>query len=167
MTTLVQSIMLQASAKDVIMTYTNPLVSIPIVISATGIEDMISIENSEGAKMEAGTDGVLSAHVVPSSAAIKGKIMLQPLSPALAAIIQVVQNQFLSSYVTPGTLNITNPSGQWNVTFPNFIWRFNFAGFSMGEKVKDVDCHFAAGLPNTSIFGSLISIGTAVLGGLL
>lgn len=158
-----QTILLQASAKNSVISYYCPLLmAVPVIITGTGIEDMVSIDDVESAVMEVGTDGTLSAHVKP--AMVKFKLMLQPLSSALNAMIAVQQTQYQSGVIFPGAFITSNPSGLWEVSYQNVIITSYFKGFELAEKVKDVPVSFAAQIPTTTIIGDLVSIAAAITG---
>lgn len=158
------TIMYDNSSKGVVMTYVNLVnVTVPVIVTAAGVEDWLSIDEAEGAMMEVGCDGALVSHV--KAAHVKGKITLIPLSPALVdAFIDTIQKQYLLGAVIPGTLTIASPTGLWTVSFNNVVLTSIFKGYELAQKVKDVPIGFSAQIPDSTILGSLLGIGEAIAG---
>jgi hypothetical protein len=158
------TILYDASAKGIIMTYVN-LVNVrsPVIVTAAGVDEWMSIDNAEEADLEAGCDGSEQAHV--KATVIKGKITLLPLSPALVnAFIATQQEQYLLGVPIPGTLTTISPSGQWSNTYQNFIITSVYKGYEFGHKVKDVSVDFKSSMPQSTILGDLLSLGLAATG---
>jgi hypothetical protein len=150
---------LQSTAKNSILLFSCPLIlPTPVIIQATGIEDMLSLEDVEGAVMEIGTDGTITSHVKPSGGMVNGTLTLQPLSTALSSIIQVMQRQYQDGVIYYGSLSVTNPSGVWQVAYENVVITTQFKGFELAEKVKDVPIKFSAQVPDSTILGDVISV---------
>ena len=152
---MANDIILNATAQDAIITYTNPLLTLPVIISGSGIEDRINIDDIEDIVTEIGTDNTMSAHY--KAVLIKGKLTLQPLSLALLSIRKVLEKQGILKVVIPGTLTVASPSGLWQYTLNNVVFTTKFKGFELGDKVKDVVIAFNAKAVDATVLGGILS----------
>ncbi len=158
------TIMYDNSSKGVVMTYVNLVnVTTPVIVTAAGVDEWLTVDDAEEAMMEVGCDGALVSHVKATH--VRGKITLLPLSPALVnAFIETIQQQYLISAPIPGTLTVASPTGLWTVSYTNFVLTSVFKGFELAQKIKDVPINFSAQIPDSTILGDLLAIGEAVAG---
>lgn len=157
------SVMLDATAKDTIVTYKSNIAgSLPIVISATGVEDWVALDDATGADLEVGTDGTYVGSVTP--VVISGRMTLLPTAPALSQLIQLTDQQYNTGIIINGTLNLTNPAGLWTVVYTNFLWTFKFKGYELSKKVKDVSLSFKCAPPNSVNLADIATAGGAIAG---
>ena len=153
------SLFLQNSTKDAIITYTNDFLKVPIIIQASGENDIITFDNSNEVittTVKKTADGAIIATVQP--VLITGHMTLQWLSPARLAIANIQNTQSVATLVVPGTLNIVSPSGAWNINLPTFC----FTGLPSGstltkDGVGECQVSFSCDLPTNTILGAVLS----------
>ena len=150
----------QVSGFSTKITLKNPVLSVPIIITGTGMDEMISIDAVENGVFEKTTDGQSIGFVKPVK--VTGTIMLNPGSTAIGAIWQIQQAQ-LAGVLIPGTLNVTNPTAGFNDTFQNFCITSAWTGHSVKDKVQDIPFKFSAEIPNSALT-QLINFGLSVSG---
>lgn len=158
------SLFLQNSTKDAIITYTNDFLTVPIIIQASGENDIITFDNSSeviDTTVKKTADGAIIATVKP--VLITGKMMLQWLSPARLAIANIQNTKQAKTLAIPGTLNIVSPSGAWNVNLPTVV----FTGIPSGptlnlDGVGECQVSFSCDLPTNTILGSVLSTAASV-----
>lgn len=160
---MASEIILNATAQDAIITYTNPLLTVPFVISGAGITERISLNDVEDVVTEMGADGTMIVYY--KAVLLTGKLTMQGTSNALTSIRQVLSKQGLLKSAIPGTLMITSPSGLWNLTYTNFMFKTKFKGFDLTDKMGEVSIAFSAKECEATVLGGLLSTGLA-LGGI-
>ena len=118
-----QNLWLQTSTKDVVISYTNASINVPIIIQATGTTDIITFDNNgaiENVNYQVTADGATTVSAKPVF--VSGTITMQWLSPARLSIERIQNLQDQLCIILPGTLKVFSPSGQWTRTFNNFAW---------------------------------------------
>ena len=158
------ALFLQDSTKDAIITYTNDFLAAPIIIQASGENDIVTFDNNSeviDTTVRKTADGAILATVKP--VLITGHLTQQWLSPARLAIANIQNTKQKTSLVIPGTLNIVSPSGAWNVNLPTFV----FTGIPSGptlnaDGVQEVQVSFTCDIPTNTILGSVLSTAASV-----
>lgn len=160
-------IILNATAQDAIITYTNPLLTVPFIISGAGITERISLNDVEDVITEVGADGTMIVYY--KAVLLTGKLTLQGTSNALTSIRQILSKQGVLKSAIPGNLTITSLSGFWNLTYTNFVFKTKFKGFDLTDKMGEVTIAFSAKECEATVLGGILSTGLALggLGGLV
>lgn len=150
-----------ATSKNVVMTYKNITMTTPIIITGTGIDDMLSIDDVEIAGTAVTSDGAMVAYSKPAIIQ-NATIMLQPASTAMNTFINTANASYNTAPI-PGVLAISSPTGLWNVTFNNVVIKSGFKGFELGqEKIKDVPWKFSCELPDSTLLNDLVALGVNI-----
>lgn len=160
-------IILNATSQDAIITYTNPLLTVPFIISGAGITERLTLNDVEDVVTDMGADGTMIVYY--KAVLLTGKLTLQGTSNALTSIRQVLNKQGILKSAIPGNLTITSPSGFWNITYTNFMFKTKFKGFDLTDKMGEVSIAFSAKECEATVLGGILSTGLALggLGGLI
>lgn len=160
-------IILNATSQDAIITYTNPLLTVPFIISGAGITERLTLNDVEDVVTDIGADGTMVVYY--KAVLLTGKLTLQGTSNALTSIRQVLSKQGILKSAIPGNLTITSPSGFWNITYTNFMFKTKFKGFDLTDKMGEVSIAFSAKECEATVLGGILSTGLALggLGGLV
>ncbi len=164
---MANEIILNATAQDAIITYSNPLLTAPFIISGSGITERMTLNDVEDVVTEVGADGTMIVYY--KAVLLTGKLTLQGTSNALTSIRQVLNKQGILKSAIPGNLTITSPSGLWNLTYTNFMFKTKFKGFDLTDKMGEVSIAFSAKECEATVLGGILSTGLALggLGGLI
>lgn len=158
-------LLLQSSTKDSIITYMNPFMKAPIIIQAVGESDIINFDNDgeiEVANVRKTADNAMLVTIKP--ALLSGSITQQWQSPSRTALSAVQNTQYSATIGIPGTINISSPSGLWNITIPQVILLgVTGAPTLTVEGVQQIKFSFKADIPTSLNIGAVASAAFAAL----
>lgn len=158
-------LLLQNSTKDAIITYINDFIKRPIIIQAVGESDIIQFDNDgevEVANVRKTADNAMLVTIKP--ALVTGSITQQWQSPSRLSLAAIQNTQYAATMGIPGTLNITSPSGLWNITLPNVILKGVPSAPTMTvDGVQQVKTSFSCDIPTSLNIGAIASTAMAAL----
>ena len=97
-------------------------------------------------------------------ALVTGSITQQWQSPSRLSLAAIQNTQYAATMGIPGTLNITSPSGLWNITLPNVILKGVPSAPTMTvDGVQQVKISFSCDIPTSLNIGAIASTAMAAL----
>lgn len=158
-------LIIQRTARDAVITYSNEFIKVPIILQAFGENDIIQFDNDgevEVADVRKTADDAMIITIKP--ALITGQITQQWNSPSRLSLAAIQNTQYAASIGIGGTLNILSPSGMWNITLPNCILKGVPSAPTMNnDGVQQVKISFACNLPTSLNIGAVASTAMAAL----
>lgn len=128
------------SSKDIVVTYTNALLTVPILINGSGTDNIISFDTVETADLKPTADGNYAASV--KAAVASGKLTLTGTSPSLTQLLNVLAQQYLLGGSLVGTINIANPSNLSDYTINTIVLTGAPPIPTFGTEIKDMEISF-------------------------
>lgn len=157
------SLLLNATASDVVITVTTALNSIPTLLSqGFGINEVIQMDDVEDMDTDMTIDGTMIVWRRPRK--IIGKITLQAKTPGTDSLIELLQVQKDLNAPNPATLTVFSKSNFYTATFNNVIFTTKFKGYDYGEYLQPVVFTFHAAELNQKILSSALSLASGVAG---
>lgn len=157
------SLLLNATASDVIITVKTVLNLVPTILSqGFGVNEVIQIDDVEDMDTDMTTDGTMIAWKRPRK--IIGKITLQGNATGTKSLIDLIKVQKVVGAANPATLTVSSPSNLYTGTFSNVIFTTKFKGFEFGEYLQPVVFTFHASEVNETILGSVLGLASGVAG---
>jgi hypothetical protein len=128
------------SSKDIIVTYTNSLLTVPILINGSGTDNIISFDSVETADLKPLADGNYASHV--KAAVASGKITLCGTSPTLTQFLNVLSTQYTLGGGLVGSINIANPSNGSDYSINTIVITAAPPIPTFGTEIKDIEVSF-------------------------
>ncbi len=136
---------LNKTVLDVQITYSSKLIQQPIPLTlGTGISQIMTVDSDDAVQYERTANGDVSAALLPTI--ITGQLFLNPNSPAMGAISQLI-DKYYNLTIVPGVITCSSVSGNWKYQFLNVVISKPFTGFALGKVVEDYVFNFKATPP--------------------
>ncbi len=157
------SLLLNASASDVILTIKTALNSVPTVLAqGFGINEILQIDDVEDMETDMTIDGTMTAWHRPRK--ITGKITLQANATGTKSLIALINEQKKFKAANPATLTVLSASNYYTAVYNNVIFKTKFKGFEFTDQILPVVFAFDASDLNETTLGSVIELATGVAG---
>jgi hypothetical protein len=150
------------SSKDIIVTYTNTLLTNPILMNGSGTDNIISFDSAEVADMRPTADGNYAVWV--KNAVANGKLTFTGTSPSILRLLNVMQQQFTIGAGVVGSINVTNPGSGAAYRINTITLTSMPPAPSFGTEIKDFEIGFKCQpFANIASLGAIIDTARNVL----
>jgi hypothetical protein len=143
------------SSKDVLVTYTNTLLTLPILMNGSGTDNIISFDAAEVADMRPTADGNYASYV--KNAVASGKLTFTGTSPSILQLLNVMQQQFTLGGAVVGAINVTNPATGAAYRINTITLTSAPPAPSFGTEIKDFEVSFKC-----QPFANIASLGAII-----
>lgn len=149
------------SSKDIIVTYNNNLLTIPILLNGSGTDNIISFDDAEVADKRATADGNYASWV--KNVVSSGKLTFTGTSPSINQLLNVMQQQNLIGGAIEGDIIISNPGGLALYTIAGVTLTSAPPAPTFGTEIKDFNIGFKCNpFSNISTLGAIVNTATSI-----